>query len=539
MFYVHSDATLRAFESHPDFNTVSAFFLGCVFAVAFQCIIFATLTQRCARLVTRRRTLNSVNDVEGISDRCKPTNGGIRERENTLHILLFAMFLAFSLGSISDLVSLTSGRLEALCAFTVSWGLMATKFARLLGLIMLLMTTYRLHILPRWELITVIFWFLSIFVLILVDGALNTGTVKVAEYLGMSFCVRRRVLPASLAPSILYIVLELYFITRLAMVLLSRLSHQRGPPVIVLLRDTHLQRACSLLFFELLVVVPSAGPVNKIGFFVPTTLGSLVVLAVFSSKTRTAEMEKVTPDRRSFTFSEKLPASPIRITASQFPPTIETSSAISHRYSSASLSNPALSRAEDFAPPTSKSSTTFKPSRASSFRSQRTAQLAHPSPSLYPFRIPLPADMPNAVPRQLSVKGRISRKGRPKLSVVTHFPAYNPNNANPTRGITYNGTEGFNDGGLAVEMGYEFYSNAPHTAPLRGRFSPPSSSDLKYPRAPYIVIPQAESAVPALPEDPPPIATFAGSQTRTIPHNSGFRPKGPRSRSGNPLMSNS
>ncbi|KAF9259543.1 hypothetical protein L218DRAFT_990033 [Marasmius fiardii PR-910] len=533
MLHVDSEVMLKAraagsvFESHPDFNTISAFFLGCVFAVAFQGLIFAPLTQRCARLLTRHRKPKSVNDVEAPRHRSDPANGGVHECETAIHILLFAMFLSFTLGSISDVVSLMSGRPEALCAFAVSWGIMASKFARLLGLIMLLMTTHRLNILPRWELITIMFFILILFALILVDGALNTGTVKVAEYLGMSFCVQKRVLPASLTSSLVYIFLELYFIARLAMALLPCFSNLRKePPTIALLQDNHLQKACSLLFFELLVVVPSSVSVNKIGFFIPTTLGSLVVLTVFSLQSRTTGVVKVTSDQASdhgsLSFSEKLPASPIRITASHCPPFREAPSAISHPYSSASLSNPALLHVDELALQTSKSRRTFD-SRPSSIRSPPTVRLAYPS-SRYPSRIVyLPGDVLNAIPRQLSTKDPITRKVRPKLTVVTRFSTYDPNNHRSSRTLVYN------DAGSTVEMVYELDPNSPHTAPIPGRFSPPSTpSDFQEPESASTVTPKAETIVPVISDDPHVVTSCAGSQTRVTPHTPGSKPKGPR-----------
>ncbi|KAK1236613.1 hypothetical protein PQX77_000165 [Marasmius sp. AFHP31] len=545
MLYVSSKPTLNAravgsiFENHPDFNTISAFFLGCVFWVAFQSLISTELVGRFAQLFTRRRSLKSVSDVEAPAEQSGIKSVDTSERDPTLSILLFALFLSFVLSSISDLVSLMSGTTEALCAFSVSWGGMASKFGRLLGLVVLLVMTHRLKALPRWEVMSVMFWLLVTFVLILVDGALNTGTVdhgRITQVLDWSFCLRQRVLAASLVSSLSYIFLELYFIARLATILFPRLSQEKNSPTIALLQDNRLQKVIALLFFELLTVVPLSVQVSTVGLFVPVALGSLIVMIAFSSRCQPDYMkEKFSGDQRSLSFSEKLPSSPIRVRASNYLPTIDLRSVYTHP---SGVVSPETRTAEEPMPPTARSNMTFESSHTQKAQKLRL-QANHPTslrPGSHMPPVSSQQETSSSAGRQHSLRSVFSRRGRPKLTIITRLSKYNLRKP-PLPKIPVQEPS-------PVDTIYSFYSNTPRSAPVISRFSPSSSehheprsassssSDTLTPRAhnPAFSVSEAEGRPVVDSAWNGSVQPRALTQTPTI----SVRPMGPRSQTPGP-----
>ncbi|KAL0070731.1 hypothetical protein AAF712_001952 [Marasmius tenuissimus] len=529
MLHVSSKPTLNAravgsiLENHPDFNTISAFFLGCVFWVAFQSLISTELAGRFAQLVTRRRSLKSVPDVEAPAEQSGTKSVDTSERDPTLSILLFALFLSFVLSSISDLVSLMSGKTEALCAFSVSWGKMASKFGRLLGLVVLLVMTHRLKALPRWEVMTVMFWLLATFVLILVDGALNTGTVE------------QRVLAASLISSLSYIFLELYFIARLATILFPRLSQEKNSPIMALLQDNRLQKVIALLLFELLTVVPLSVEVSTVGLFVPVALGTLVVMIAFGSRCRPDHRnEKPSGDQRSLSFSEKLPSSPIRVRASNYLPTIDLHSVYTHP---SAVVSPGTRTAEEPTPPTARSNMTFESSHTQ--KAQKLHLQANHPTSLRPGSHMPPAnsrqETSSSAGRQHSFRSVFSRRGRPKLTIITRLSKYNLRKP-PLPKIPVQ------EPCSPVDTIYSFYSNTPRSAPVISRFSP-SSSEHHEPRSASssssdTLTPRAYNPAFSVSEGRPVVDSAwngpgqprALTQTPTI----SVRPMGPRSQTPGP-----
>ncbi|KAL0574537.1 hypothetical protein V5O48_007429 [Marasmius crinis-equi] len=433
-----------------------------------------------------------------------------------------------------------------MCAFTVAWGVMATKFARLLGLIILLVTTHRAKALLRWELIAVVFWLLVSFVLILVDGALNTGTIKVAQYLDLSFCVRKFVLPTSILSSLVYIFLELYFIARLSKNLLSLMPPEKTARVWTLLRDSPLQRASSLLFFELLAIVPSASEMSTVAVFIPMTIGSVAVLIAFSSHSQPdheSSVRKRSEDQKSFSFTEKLPPSPIRMRAFDYPPTIDVTSAITHPYSAASLSNRDVVEVDGPIPATSKSNMTFESSHT--YRARSVPLGSHHPASLQAGRSttsePSQQERSPTTPRQRSIRSVFSLKGRPKLTVITRgLPKYKVKKL-PLPQIHSRNTEKAPQS--AVDTIYSFYTNTPRSEMANNsRFSSPST-ERSVELSPSLAssagasTPRGGTTLPTITEGasiavsvPNPAGTVAGVQSRNVPQTPGLnsRPKGPR-----------
>jgi|SRR5882762_10121537 hypothetical protein len=87
-------------------------------------------------------------------------------------------------------------------------------------------------------------------------------------------------LPTSLVSSLIYFFLELYVVIRLALLIAPRfmqLRHRVG-----VMTDVRVLRGLSLMFMELLTIVPSVTFTSILGEFIPFSIGSLAVLCQFS-----------------------------------------------------------------------------------------------------------------------------------------------------------------------------------------------------------------------------------------------------------------
>ncbi|KAG6866479.1 hypothetical protein C0991_003997 [Blastosporella zonata] len=82
-------------------------------------------------------------------------------------------------------------------------------------------------------------------------------------------------LPTALTTSLISIFLEVYVLSRLA-VLLTRQATLTSPPRT--LRDSRIGKALSLLFLELLTIGPSAVHITLLADFIPVSIGALFVL---------------------------------------------------------------------------------------------------------------------------------------------------------------------------------------------------------------------------------------------------------------------
>jgi hypothetical protein len=86
-------------------------------------------------------------------------------------------------------------------------------------------------------------------------------------------------LPTSLVSSLIYLFLELYVVIRLALLIAPtflRMKHK-----LAVTTDVRVLRGLSLMFMELLTVVPAVTFTGILGEFVPFSIGSLAVLGQF------------------------------------------------------------------------------------------------------------------------------------------------------------------------------------------------------------------------------------------------------------------
>jgi hypothetical protein len=119
-------------------------------------------------------------------------------------------------------------------------------------------------------------------VFVFVTNAISSGAIKLVPQLGVSLCYRRHFLPTSLVSSFIYFILELYIVIRLALLIAPvflQLKHRMGA-----LTDLRVVRGLSLMFMELLTIVPAATFTGIVGEFIPFSIGALAVLAAFNHR---------------------------------------------------------------------------------------------------------------------------------------------------------------------------------------------------------------------------------------------------------------
>ncbi|CAL1700690.1 unnamed protein product [Somion occarium] len=299
-----------------DFNLrlVAAFFLGWVFIYSIQCMLCSVVTWSIAQRIWAllrfigRRLQQSI----GISPLGLPvhrsasqTNAPVRmdsdvssiNRSHDRTSLIFTLNLCFVFASIAFFLSLLSFkggvRWETGCTFVVAWGGMASRSARLIGILILCLELRRNRI-RRWERWGI--W--AIFCIAL-------GAIAAVENANALKCNRKRFLPVALTSSFVQLGIELYVAIRLMTIILPSargLQNIIGSPSTV-----HLGRALSLVVFELLTFVPDAIDTSVVAEFVPFTVGSIIVLAAFNRPSRSI---RTAPPSPIMVFNEKSPYGP-------------------------------------------------------------------------------------------------------------------------------------------------------------------------------------------------------------------------------------
>ncbi|KAJ4478156.1 hypothetical protein J3R30DRAFT_3479793 [Lentinula aciculospora] len=275
------------FLKHPDFRTVSAFFLGWVF-YASLCSLSSSLhlkesiTKLRVLLVsstTHLATVRSSTDEFYIPsfDLPSPFAG-----DNVQHILIAMLFFSFVTGSLANFGSLLSFKSGSeLCAFLVAWSLLSLETARLMGLFTLLLSLRHLGIM-RWELAVSLICSVIGLAFVFVNAALATGVMQTVPQLNTSLCFRRHFLPASVVSTSIYLCLEVFVVVRLWFKFpRQHLRTRRGFAYILNIRTL---RALSLMLLDLLTAVPPAIVTNTLGDSIPYSIGAIAVLLVFSHK---------------------------------------------------------------------------------------------------------------------------------------------------------------------------------------------------------------------------------------------------------------
>jgi hypothetical protein len=303
-------------DSLLNFRQIVSFFLGAVFLSSLGVMKSSGFLQSIlARFLLRVGRRQQIGDPERFSEKSADTdNRTITSMWNGQNrILLFILSFCLASASISHFVSLLSfgpGSSTA-CAFVVAWGSINAQSARLVGLLAVFLDLRRLGV-RRTESLAFTAFLLVGAVFMFVSNAIAPGTIKSFTTPDISLCYRLHSLPTSVPQSLIFISLEAYCTIRVWSLLsppFLQLTHQLAG-----FRDIWVLRGCSLLFLELLTVVPTAVVTNILGDFLPFSVGALAVLYFFNFRPVPAELKIGPTPQHSRTEADSTPRSSRRNT---------------------------------------------------------------------------------------------------------------------------------------------------------------------------------------------------------------------------------
>ncbi|KAH9965941.1 hypothetical protein BC827DRAFT_781443 [Russula dissimulans] len=277
---IQSAQFVNDYINHPDYRLVAAFFLGWVFLSSLRHIWFSAFLQEL--MWTLYEIANRLRGRAVTSERFPQEKPGdahrssLEQRDGLVLILCLGFMLA-SLASFLSLLTFYPYGTRGACTFVIAATSIASQAARVFGLLILIHNLKNRSVGP---------WELRILLALLGLGTILSGITigigsgqLVAPMMvpNVALCFRRRFLPTSLASSGVNFTLELYIIIR-------SLSLMRPPRLrLRIVRDAGVIQAGSLLFFDLLIVVPNTIFTSLLAEFILYSIGALGVLAAFNS----------------------------------------------------------------------------------------------------------------------------------------------------------------------------------------------------------------------------------------------------------------
>ncbi|KAI0750802.1 hypothetical protein C8Q80DRAFT_1098745 [Daedaleopsis nitida] len=281
------------FLVHPDFRVIAAFLLGWVFwsGISHACRsqFFQVLGRLCWNFFRNPHAPSNSSDIEARASQHQDVEKNPQRRRGQLsaihHItneaaLTFTLNLCFAFAGFAQFCSLLvyDPNGDTACAFTIAWGSMAAQAARLIGLVILLLTLHNRGA-SKMEFYALCAALVVGLSFILAYTATNTGGVVPVRTLRLFVCNRTPWIATALLSSIGFIILELYMIVRFL-----GWDVRKNGFWAMLARSANLQvaRACSMLLLDLLTVVPNASNTNVLAQFIPLSVGILVVQGVFN-----------------------------------------------------------------------------------------------------------------------------------------------------------------------------------------------------------------------------------------------------------------
>lgn len=296
------DSTVRELLNHPDFRSISTFFLGWAFFSSLHHVqdsVFMRIqVRRCKGLFAHAhsggRPVTAMEagqeHTEYLADRkhdpwyTRNADSIERLRREESATLTFLLSVSFGIASLSQFFSLLSfgpGQTsETSCAFVIAFGDIASQGARIIGLLLLGFELRRRHVV-RWEFWLILICLVIVFALVFGDIAAGIGLVYRVAPSSVFVCFRKLYLPTSLPMSLITIILEVYLIVRF--ILLSAPRHL----AFAALEDVHLVQAGSLLLLDILTIVPNSTKTNTLAQYIPFSIGAILVLAAFNARKHT------------------------------------------------------------------------------------------------------------------------------------------------------------------------------------------------------------------------------------------------------------
>lgn len=296
------DSTVRELLDHPDFRSISTFFLGWAFFSSLHYVqdsaFMRIQVRRCKGLFAHAhpggRSVTAMEAgrerTEYLADRkhdpwyTRNADSIERLRREESATLTFLLSVSFGIASLSQFFSLLSfgpGQTSQMsCAFVIAFGDIASQGARIIGLLLLGFELKRRHVV-RWEFWLILACLAIVFALIFGDIAAGIGLVYRVAPSSIFVCFRKPYLPTSLPMSLITIILEVYLIVRF--ILLSAPRHL----AFTALEDVHLVQAGSLLLLDILTIVPDSTKTNTLAQYIPFSIGAILVLAAFNARKHT------------------------------------------------------------------------------------------------------------------------------------------------------------------------------------------------------------------------------------------------------------
>ncbi|KAK7695847.1 hypothetical protein QCA50_000485 [Cerrena zonata] len=280
-----------------NFRLLAAFALGWALFYSVQCIVSSPFVYGLgykARLFLQQSgqdssvlPVHSATAINGFFPIRMNSQTSTFYRAHDHTSLVFTLNLCFIFASLSMFMSLIffnpGVAWDTGCTFLIAWAGMASRSARLIGILILCLELRRNRV-RKWEMWGL--WAaLSIAVaLMFTMNALSLGKLEPIALSSALGCARKFSLPAALASSLLQLVVEVYVAIRLMSI--HPPSRRGFRSVLDSLSTVHLCRALSLITMELLTIVPDAIKTNVLVVTLPFVAGAVLVLAAFNCPSR-------------------------------------------------------------------------------------------------------------------------------------------------------------------------------------------------------------------------------------------------------------
>ncbi|TRM67806.1 hypothetical protein BD626DRAFT_106358 [Schizophyllum amplum] len=286
---------------HPNTRPAAAFFLGWVFLQSAHYML-ETLTSWIGRRIRWRRMRSDHEQDLSFDEKHNTPSYDGPCRLVSSDATTFAIYPCFLIGSLIQTASLmTFGRSQsAACAFLIALFAIALQGARLLSHATLLLDLRRSSGIARWELGALLSLMVVGLGFFITTEAVAPGLLTPLSTQEVSVCSSQHFAPASSACSVIYILLDVYFVCRYYRLAARQRDASGASPCYTTLR------ASSLLLLELLILVPNAVPTSILGDTVPFSIGAVLVQAAFHwTHIKPSQSGRDTPQSR------ELPPTPI------------------------------------------------------------------------------------------------------------------------------------------------------------------------------------------------------------------------------------
>ncbi|KAL1742605.1 hypothetical protein HDZ31DRAFT_42904 [Schizophyllum fasciatum] len=259
-------------------RSVASFFLGWVFLQSAHYML-EILIPWIARGLARRRTRTDPEGESYSEDKSTSVSSlaahDQQSKPNVSNWPTFALYPCFLFASMISTASLmTLGPDKSLaCGALIALFSVALQAARLVGYVNIILDLRRSVNIPRWELLAITVVIIIGFGFFVATEAIAPGVLVRLATEDAYVCADQHYAPSSSVCTIVYILLNVYFVIRAC---LSSLRSRNASSA-----STAALRAGSLMLLEILIMVPNAMSTGTLGDTIPFSIGAVLVQAVF------------------------------------------------------------------------------------------------------------------------------------------------------------------------------------------------------------------------------------------------------------------